>query len=126
MNTILIIEDYEEIRTSLRDILTIEGYKVLEASDGAKGLAICRDNPVDVIVTDILMPNKEGIETIFELRRDYPNIKIIAISGGGCISSKDCLAMAKRVGASHAFQKPLKINEIINAVQQLCQENHCH
>lgn len=122
MNIILIIDDYENVRTYLRVALVKEGYMVMEASDGAQGLALCRDNPIAVVITDILMPGKEGIATIFELRRDFPDVKIIAMSGGGFIGSKDCLTWAKRAGAMRAFAKSFEIGEMLDAVEQLCSQ----
>ena len=120
MDTILIIEDYEEIRSSLRDILISEGYAVLEASGGAQGLAHCRDTSIAVVITDILMPNTDGMELISELRKNLPHTPIIAISGGGCMNSEDCLTLAERAGAAQTFSKPFQVAEILNAVKKLC------
>ena len=124
MDTILVIEDYEEFRVFLRDVLIDQGYKVLEAADGFQGLAQCRNNHVSVVITDIIMPDKEGIETIMELRRDFPDVNIIAISGGGCISPDDYLKSAKRAGAVKTFSKPFEIADMLIAVEQLCQKNN--
>lgn len=125
VETVVVIEDHAECRELLRDALVVQGYRVLAASEGEQGIAFCRANPVSVVVTDILMPGKEGIELIVELRRDFSAIKVIAISGGGMISAEDCLALAKRAGAARVFKKPLAIAEVLEAVEQLCQESHC-
>ena len=82
MSRILIIEDDEHVRGMLRKMLERIGYDVFDAPDGKEGLDFYRNTPVDLVITDILMPEKEGIQTIMELRREFPDVKIIAISGG--------------------------------------------
>jgi YesN/AraC family two-component response regulator len=83
MANILIIDDDQQILNMLSQILKRAGYGVVEALDGKQGLKLYRENPTDLIITDIIMPEKEGLETIMELQRDFPDVKIIAISGGG-------------------------------------------
>ena len=83
MSRILIIEDEESIRKMLKKLFEISGHSVLEAPDGETGCQIYRNEKPDIIITDIFMPEKEGLETIKEIKRDFPDIKIIAISGGG-------------------------------------------
>jgi len=119
MDTILIIDDSDTYRTILRKILEQNGYKVIEASDGAKGISIYRENPTDLIITDIIMPEKEGIETIRELTKEFSNIKIIAISGGGRIGAEDYLHIAKMLGAQRTLTKPIKRDKLINVVEEL-------
>ena len=82
MAGILIIDDDVHIRTILRKTLQSEGYQVVEASNGNEGVRLYREKPVELIITDLIMPEKEGIETIMELGRDFPDVKIIAMSGG--------------------------------------------
>ncbi len=91
----------------------------MEASDGSEGLILNRSNPADLVITDILMPEKEGIETIREMRRDFPETKIIAISGGGRLYTSDYLKIAQHIGADRVFAKPFEKNEILAAVQEL-------
>ncbi|MBI5247907.1 MAG: response regulator [Desulfomonile tiedjei] len=120
MPTILIIDDNPDIRELYGRVLRHAGYTVIEAPDGKVGTKLYRDNPSDLIVTDIVMPEKEGIETIRELRRDYPDAKIIAISGGGqAMASSTCLLLAERLGAQRTFMKPVKIADLIQAVREL-------
>jgi CheY-like chemotaxis protein len=120
MPTILIIDDNSDIRELYGRVLRHAGYDVIEAADGEIGTKLYRDNPTDLIVTDIVMPEKEGIETIRELRRDYPDAKIIAISGGGqAMASSTCLMLAERLGAQRTFTKPVKIAELVQAVKEL-------
>lgn len=120
MKRILVIDDEEQVRSMLRMTLEDAGYEVEDAPDGDRGVRIFREKPTDVIITDILMPEKEGIETILELRRDFPGIKIIAISGGGRFRSPNTfLTMAEHFGASRTFSKPLRQRELLSAVREL-------
>ncbi|MGB2906425.1 MAG: response regulator [Candidatus Aminicenantaceae bacterium] len=122
MASILVIEDDEQIRALLKQILERAGHEVLEAPDGNKGLRIYRKNLPDLIITDIIMPEKDGLETIRELRKMNPDVKIIAVSGGGFIHSDYYLDMAKRFGAFSILAKPFTPAEVLNAVNQLLQK----
>ena len=119
MPCVLIMEDDEEVRKALRTVLEESGYKVMEAANGEKGLKIQRTIPSDLVIMDILMPEKEGLEVIKELRRDFPNTKIIAISGGGYVGPDYYLDAAKKMGASYVFEKPFDPREIMAAVKQV-------
>ncbi|MBW2709831.1 MAG: response regulator [Deltaproteobacteria bacterium] len=117
--SILVIDDDETIRELLRAILEREGYRVLEASDGDKGIKQFRETPTDLVITDIIMPGKEGIETIRDLRREFPDVKIIAISGGGRIGPDAYLEMAKVLGALRTFSKPFDQKSLLKAVEEV-------
>ena len=119
MPHILVIDDEEQIREVLRTVLERVGYTVSEAGDGFEGLKIYRENVIDVVVTDIIMPEKGGIDTIMDLRRDYPGVKIIAISGGGMCGEVSYLDMALGVGADRAIGKPFVLDEFLKAVREL-------
>lgn len=119
MAHILIIDDEPQIRLMLRIMLESEGYTVTEAADGAEGLKSYREKPADLVITDLLMPHKEGLETITALKKDYPAIKIIAISGGGKNKSKLYLQMAQRFGALEVFEKPLRKEPFLECVRKL-------
>ncbi len=116
---ILVIADDELVRSTLRDVLEDAGYEVSEAADGKQGLAFFEAQPVDVVVTDILMPEKDGIETIIELRRRFLPVKIIAISGGGSAKNLDFLELAKKVGARRILAKPFTPGELLAAVNDV-------
>jgi CheY-like chemotaxis protein len=103
----------------LRQMLERAGYEVVEAPDGRAGVRLYRQEKADLIITDLIMPEKEGIETITELRRDFPDVKIIAISGGGRIAPEVYLRMARSLGALRTFTKPIERKEIIETVQEL-------
>jgi len=119
MDTILIIDDDNQFRAMLRQMLEREGYKVVDAPDGKEGIRIYRVKPTDLIITDIIMPEKEGIETIMELRREFPDVKIIAISGGGHLGPAEYLKIAKGLGAQYTLSKPFEREELLEAVREL-------
>ena len=105
--SILVIDDDETIRGLLRAILEREGYLVSDAPDGDKGFKKYQESPTDLVITDLIMPGKEGIETIRDLRKKFPHVKIIAVSGGGRIGPDSYLKMAKGVGAVRTLSKPI-------------------
>jgi len=119
MARILVIEDVDEVRWMIRRTLEAQGYEVVEASGGIEGVELFREKPTDLIVTDILMPDKEGIEIIRELSSEFPDVKIIAISGGGKMGPYDYLELAKKFGASRTLAKPFGVKELIKIVQEL-------
>ena len=116
---ILIIDDDNQFRTMLRKMIERNGYEVIEASDGKEGINLYRKNPTDIIITDLIMPEKDGIETIQELKKDFPDIKIIAISGGGRIGPQDYLHLAKMLGAKRTLTKPIELPELLKAIEEL-------
>ena len=116
---ILIIEDDVQIREMLRQTMEREGYEVADAPNGKVAMKIQREKPAALIITDLIMPEKEGIETIRELRQDFQDIKIIAISGGGRIGPEEYLDMAKMLGAQRTFAKPIERKVLLDAVREL-------
>ena len=96
-----------------------DGYEVIDAPDGKIGIKLHRKNPIDLVITDIIMPEKDGIEVIRELRRDLPDVKIIAISGGGRIEPAEHLHFASRLGAQCTFTKPFELKELMKAIRDL-------
>jgi DNA-binding response OmpR family regulator len=122
MFRILVIDDDVQIRKMLRLALAAEGFEVLEARDGKVAMKLFQQEPADLVITDLIMPEKEGIETIIELRREYPGIKIIAISGGGRINPKDYLYLAEKLGAQITLKKPFSRKDILRAVYKLVPE----
>ena len=123
MARILIIDDDDQFRAMLRTMLEKAGYNdIEEAANGSIGVKLIRQHPFDLVITDIIMPDKEGIEMITELSRDYPGIKIIAMSGGGKIDPQGYLEMAKHLGASRTLAKPFKHSDLIEVLQELLNE----
>ena len=119
MANVLVADDEELARFTIREILEGEGHTVIEAKNGVEAIALFNKNKIDIIVTDIIMPDKEGIETIIELKRDHPAIKIVAISGGGRTRNLDFLELAKRYGADAVLAKPFSEQELIDALNKL-------
>jgi CheY-like chemotaxis protein len=113
---LLIIDDEKLARLTLRKILENAGHEVIEATNGTEGISMYRANPCDLVITDIIMPDKEGIETILELKHDYADLRIIAISGGGRTRNLDFLKLAKEHGANKVLAKPFSRDELMNAV----------
>ena len=95
---------------------SVAGFEVVEAANGVEGLSHYRERPTDLVITDIMMPEKEGVQTISELRRDFPGVRIIAISGGGRDVARDYLPVAARLGACRTVAKPFTRQEILEAV----------
>jgi DNA-binding response OmpR family regulator len=117
MAKILIVEDDDEVRDVLKTLLRDEGHQVSEASDGNAAMEEFLRDPADLVVLDIVMPDKEGLETIIDLRRTHPNVKIFAMSGGGRTSPQDYLDMAKRLGAIQVIAKPFSIDDFLRGVE---------
>jgi len=116
---ILVIDDDFQFRTMMIEMLEKKQYLVYAAEDGEEGIRIWHDLEPDLVITDIIMPNKEGIETILTLKRNNKAVKIIAISGGGRTNAQDNLRSAKLLGASLTLAKPFENSELIAAVKEL-------
>jgi DNA-binding response OmpR family regulator len=119
MARILVMDDEVQIRTMLRQLLERSGYDVVDAPNGKVGMELHGEEPADLVIVDILMPSKDGIETIKELTRHFPEVKIIAISGGGVLPQQEYLAMAKGLGAMCALAKPIEREELLEAIREL-------
>ena len=134
MGSILIIDDEEDIRDALQMVLGSVGHDVKVASNGNEAVELQRREPADLIITDIIMPGKDGVDTIKEIRQEFPGIRIIAISGGGSVKSTEYvpdaisttayLAAAKEAGADMVFPKPFERKDLIQAVDDLFSKLH--
>ncbi len=123
MARILIIDDEDELRAILCKMLEQAGHEVSEAANGAQGLQVYEQDPTDLVITDIIMPEKEGVETIIALRRADPGLPIIAISGGGRVEATDVLSMARKLGARRTLSKPFRREQLLEAVQECLAED---
>jgi DNA-binding response OmpR family regulator len=119
MKRILVLDDDSTMRETIKDILIIEGHSVVVAANGKEGMNHIYAEVFDLIVTDVLMPDKDGIEVILEAKKKYPYINILAISGGGYISAENYLKMARDLGASASVMKPFDIDTFIEEVNSL-------
>jgi DNA-binding response OmpR family regulator len=122
MSRILIVDDDPHVRQMLERVLRKADHDVETAENGKVALRVHRERPVDLVVTDIIMPEKEGLETITEFRQCFPAVKIVAISGGGRIGPAQYLKMAKVLGANRTFSKPFNPSELTAAVGELLAE----
>lgn len=117
--TILVIDDDVQLRGFLREALDQAGYRVLEAGNGNEGSELFARHGPDLVLTDIVMPEKEGMELIMELRRDHPTLPIIAMSGGNAGFSGSYLTVASKLGASATLAKPFTASHLLTAIEQL-------
>ncbi|MFP4381716.1 MAG: response regulator [Candidatus Sumerlaeia bacterium] len=123
MARILVIDDEEQLRGMLRELFEKMGHTVVEAENGDVGVQEYRKQPADVVITDIVMPEKSGIGSILSLKREYPDVKMIAISGHSRVGDKDLLDLARELGAEYAMTKPFKMAEIADCVNKLLEED---
>ncbi|HEX9871909.1 MAG TPA: response regulator [Candidatus Tectomicrobia bacterium] len=124
MTSILIIDDDPQIRALLRKTLEKAGYGVIEARDGEEGLRLFRHTPPALVITDLFMPNKDGLEVIMAVHRDAPTVRIIALSGG--LGERDYFETAQLLGAHRTLRKPVSMVEVLQAVQEELQEGSRH
>jgi len=122
MAKILVIDDNVTFRQNLRDLLEFEGYNVAEASDGVEGVEKFRDQSADLVIMDIIMPKKDGVEAIWELKTEFPDVKIIAISGGGRIGPRNYLELAEGFGSDKVIQKPVDLFALLRIIEDLLDE----
>jgi DNA-binding NtrC family response regulator len=116
---ILVIDDDDMIRDSIRDVLVRAGYRVTGAANGEQGLEALASQRFDAVITDILMPEKEGVETIIEIRKALPDTPIIAMSGGGRVKNLHPLKIATKIGANKSLAKPFDAKELLSLVQEV-------
>ncbi len=119
MSHILIIDDDMHIRELICIMLEGEGHTVAQAEDGIIGLNMVKEGNYDLIITDIIMPNQEGIETIVQIRSFSPDIKILAISGGGRIGSSNYLTLAENFGVNKTLAKPFYHKDFVKCIKEL-------
>lgn len=117
--TVLIIDDEEIVRTPLSMMLKMKGYDVTTASGGDEAIDLYRRSPTDIVITDILMPGKSGLEVIQELKQEFPDVGIIATSGVATHKGDDVFVLAREHGAGITLEKPIMMEELLGAVQEM-------
>ncbi len=122
MERILIIEDNESIKKLLVWLFKDKGYETVSASNGLEGKKMLLESPIDLVITDIVMPQKDGLELIVELRKVLPEIMIIAISGDCSFGAETFLDTAKACGVRKVFEKPFELNRLYEAAEELLVE----
>jgi CheY-like chemotaxis protein len=129
MTKVIVIDDEEDIRIVLKEIFLREGFEVEVASDGNEGMNLLREHGADLVITDIIMPGSDGVETAYDIRMEFPKTKIIVMSGGGnaaalgyeatAITTTAYLASAAAIGADLTLTKPFDREELVRAAKEL-------
>ena len=114
MASILVIDDNEPVRGFLRAVLEAQGHTVTEAGQGRMAVQLLRHSSVDLVLTDIYMPDCDGLEVIMTLRRDFPSMKIVAMSGGS--GERNLLIVARQLGAHDVLEKPINVDRLLESV----------
>ena len=109
---VLVVDDNPDMRAALQRLLAYLGYDVATAADGNQALSIHRERQVGIVITDIFMPGKEGMETIAAFKKDWPSVRVIAMSGGGDVARGSYLDAARQVGADAVLQKPFSLESL--------------
>jgi len=113
---VLVIDDNSDVRDTLRWLLEGEGYSVSVAANGFEGLRLQRKEPADIVLTDIFMPEQDGIETLWKFREEFPSVPIIVMSGGGAARGTNYVIVARELGAKKTLRKPLDPEELLEVV----------
>jgi CheY-like chemotaxis protein len=116
---VLVVDDNPDMRSFVKLVLERAGFEAQVAADGQRALDLQRERPADVLITDIFMPESDGIELIARFKSGFPEVKIIAMSGGGHVSKKDYLPVAKAIGADGVLQKPFAAGTLLRMLQDL-------
>lgn len=118
MPSVLVVDDEDQVRQLIKETLEQAGYRVQESRDGKEGLQQYRQVQTDLVIMDILMPDQDGLESIATLRREFPKVKIIAITGGtDMIGILNFLDVAKMLGANRTLQKPFEMQALLDAAE---------
>lgn len=120
MLKVLVIDDEAMVRKIVRKMLERSGHKVVEAENGKLGIGLLTSDAFDLVITDIIMPEMEGIETLINVKRQRPDTQVIAMSGGGRTGNVDFLQTAQKLGAAAILHKPFTMNSLSAAVEEAC------
>jgi len=119
MAKILVIDDNDQFQKMMRECLESEGFEVLVASDGEIGAELYREKKPDLVITDVIMPEKDGAQVIFELQKEFPGIKIIVMTGGGQVDAQVYLkSITEFSNVKYAFEKPFAMDDLLVAVKE--------
>ena len=117
MTRIAIIDDDPQVREAMKTILSKSGYEIALGKSGIEALQILENHPCELLITDIIMPDMEGLETIRKIKKQFPSQKIIAMSGGGRIQNTDFLPIAKKLGAEAVIYKPIDRKTLLDLIE---------
>jgi DNA-binding response OmpR family regulator len=124
MPGVLIVEDDDELREMLKIALTRRKIMVLEARNGLEAIAHFKPSITDAVITDLIMPEEDGLKVIMKLREEKPSVKIIAISGGGKAGPGSYLNLARVLGADAVYSKPFSVNDLVSRLEELLRCEH--
>ena len=122
MARVLIIDDESVIRTVVKETLKrlpADSVEITEAGDGEEGLKLCREQTFDLVITDVFMPRRDGLQLIQDIRKEFPGTRVIAISGVGVRAELDIISLRKSYGADDAFEKPFEPERLLESVKDL-------
>ncbi len=119
MKRVLLVDDDDRLREATEGLLTGEGFSVTTARDGSEALALLSTQTVDVILCDLFMPGKDGLETIRHMRTQFAQVPVIAMSGGAYHGQMDVLRVAKHMGAAEALAKPFKLADLVRSIERV-------
>ncbi|MDH5230604.1 MAG: response regulator [Gammaproteobacteria bacterium] len=119
MKSILVVDDEETFNSVLSELLQEEGFSVASALNGREGIEALQQHQFDLVITDLIMPDVDGIEVIMHVKKNHANTKLIAISGGGKVSSRDYLGLAKSFGAEIILDKPIDLEDLLDHIKIL-------
>lgn len=119
MPGILLVEDDNDLREMLRDTLSRKNFTVLEAVDGKEAILHFKPAVTDLVVTDLIMPEEDGLKVVMKLKEIKPGLKVIAISGGGKVGPGSYLNVAKALGADAIYSKPFSLNDLVDKIEEL-------
>ncbi len=123
MARILLIEGEPHVRKLMKEILEEEGHEIIECDNGTDGIREYKRAAIDLVVLDVLLPDKDGLDTLRELKQHHDDVKVMAISGGFVQGAIDMLPLAKRLGARHTLDKPFDLKMFLSAVKQLLDDS---
>ena len=122
MARILIIDDHLSLRLAIRQFVEWAGHEAVEAENGEQGIALQRENPADLVICDMIMPEKHGIDTVVEIMRIDPKVPVIAISGGAMLGHLDYLPIARKLGVRRIIDKPFGMSQMLAAISDCLEE----
>lgn len=122
MARILIIDDEATVRLAIRQMVEWAGHEAVEAENGEQGVALQRENPTDLVIADMIMPERHGIDAVAEIMRNDPDVPVIAISGGAMMGHADYLPIARKLGVRHILDKPFEMSQLLTAIRDCLED----
>ena len=124
MARVIVIDDEELMRELMRQLLEIDNHLVEEAPDGEAGLVLQQENPADLVITDMALPGRDGLSVIAAIKKEFPNTKVIAVSGAGNLLAEELFQEAQELGVSDTFSKPFDVREMMCGITEILKEQN--